>query len=163
MPRLAILNAEPQDAPVLAELHRESLRPCWSAEDLAASCRMPARVTLKACADIDIVGFSVTQIAADEAELLTIAVRDAYRRRGVASHLLAASIDACHERGLSSIYLEVACGNSAAQALYAALGFCPIGRRKAYYERGLHASEDAEIWKLDLSPPHSVDPLASKT
>jgi ribosomal-protein-alanine N-acetyltransferase len=106
----------------------------------------------------------VVQIAADEAELLTLAVRAPSRRQGVASRLLAASFEACRQRAVTSIYLEVAEGNKAARALYAGFGFRPVGRREAYYERGSDAADAAQVWKLAFEAGAAqVDPSARKT
>ena len=52
------------------------------------------------------------------------------------------------QAGVRSLYLEVRESNSAARALYAALGFQQVGRRRGYYQ---HPSEDALLLKRDLA------------
>lgn len=72
------------------------------------------------------------QTAPDEAEILNLTVDPAYRRRGVASALLAALIEAAK----GSIFLEVAEDNAAALALYHRFGWEPVAVRKGYYYPG---------------------------
>ncbi|HEY4010150.1 MAG TPA: ribosomal protein S18-alanine N-acetyltransferase [Acidobacteriaceae bacterium] len=81
----------------------------------------------------EFVGFGVLGLAGDTAELESLAVRTAWRRRGIARRL-------CHElfawartRGISQISLEVRVSNVAAHALYKSLGFQVAGLRRAYY------------------------------
>jgi ribosomal-protein-alanine N-acetyltransferase len=77
--------------------------------------------------------FILARVAADEAEVLTLATEPARRRQGLARALLdqaAATAIAC---GARTMWLEVAEANVAARALYRALGFQQAGRRPAYY------------------------------
>ena len=73
------------------------------------------------------------QSASDEAEILNIAVDPAFRRRGVASALLARVCE--HAQG--TIFLEVAEPNSPAIALYRKLGWEEAGMRAGYYDHGI--------------------------
>lgn len=73
------------------------------------------------------------QSAPDEAEVLNIAVDPAFRRRGVASALLAAMC----EQAQGTIFLEVAEPNSPAIALYRKHGWQYAGLREGYYDHGL--------------------------
>jgi ribosomal-protein-alanine N-acetyltransferase len=86
--------------------------------------------------DDTVAGFSLSRCVADEAELLLIAVRPDHRRRGLGSQLLHHFLDRSAETGLKRVHLEVRDGNSAI-AMYRALGFKPVGRRRNYY-RGSH-------------------------
>jgi ribosomal-protein-alanine N-acetyltransferase len=70
------------------------------------------------------------QSAADEAEILNIAVDPAFRRRGIGSALLAALC----ERAQGTIFLEVAETNSPAMALYRKHGWEAAGLRERYYD-----------------------------
>ena len=95
-------------------------------------------------------GFALCRVAADEAELLTIAVRPADRRRGRGRRLLAAVIDHVREAGARTLFLEVGADNPAARALYEATGFRAVGRRRAYYRRGEGPAADALVMRLTL-------------
>jgi ribosomal-protein-alanine N-acetyltransferase len=74
--------------------------------------------------------------AADEAEILTLAVDPAHRRTGIASRLLRAATAALSAGETQRVFLEVAADNSAALALYERHGFEVCGRRANYYGGG---------------------------
>jgi len=90
-------------------------------------------------------------VAADEAELLTLAVRPMHRRRGVGRQLLMAAIDHVRAAGARSLYLEVGADNSTARNLYDAQGFVAVGSRPAYYNRGSAPPADAVVMRLTLN------------
>ena len=87
-------------------------------------------------------------MAADEAEILTIAVAPAAHRQGIGAALLAAAMAQAALRGAAAMFLEVAEGNAAARALYAAAGFRQSGRRRRYYPDGA----DALVLRRSLNP-----------
>ncbi|MEL7486775.1 MAG: ribosomal protein S18-alanine N-acetyltransferase [Pseudomonadota bacterium] len=84
-------------------------------------------------------GFAGWRIAADEAELLTIGVAPEARRGGCARLLLDRAAGAAARAGARALFLEVSEDNAAARALYAAVGYEPIGARKGYYRSGATA------------------------
>jgi [ribosomal protein S18]-alanine N-acetyltransferase len=94
----------------------------------------------------EIAGYVVALEAADEGEILNLAVGEGGRRRGLGRALVEAIVSALSERGVREVYLEVRESNAAARALYAAFGFKDVGRRKAYYRRPV---EDAIVLRLD--------------
>lgn len=57
------------------------------------------------------------------AMLVRLIVSPAYRRRGVATRLVGEAMDELRRSGIQRVSLLVACGNSAALAFYASLGF----------------------------------------
>ena len=79
-------------------------------------------------------GFALGRIIADEAELLTVAVRPAARRRGIAARCLDAFERDAAARGATRAFLEVAATNVPARALYVGAGFAEDGRRRGYYD-----------------------------
>ena len=80
-------------------------------------------------------GFILCRVAADEAEVLTLAVLPEARRRGVGGALLTSALALALAWGVRTFFLEVAEDNPAALALYQGAGFGPIGRRPGYYRR----------------------------
>lgn len=90
----------------------------------------------------EIVGYAVLVRAADEAEILNLAVAADARRGGVGSSLLRGLLEAAARDGVTTVYLEVRESNAAARGLYAAHGFVEVGRRRRYYQR---PEEDALI------------------
>lgn len=98
-----------------------------------------------------ILGFAAWRTAADEAELLSIAVDAAVRGQGIGAALLEAAISAWRTSGAMRGFLEVRSGNTAAQILYRRAGFVPVGMRKQYYLNLDGSSEDAVVMKKDLT------------
>ena len=159
----SILEATAGDAQGLAALYAEALPPGWPAHELAASCADANRAVLKAADGAHLHGFVILQFAADEAEILAIAVAKDRRRLGHAASLLRAGISSCQSRFISCIYLEVAESNSPARKLYEKFGFLVIGRRKNYYRTPSSASETALIMRRDAKHPTLVDLEKSNT
>lgn len=103
----------------------------WGAAHFAPH---PSRVTLVAdAAEQGCIGYSVLELAADQAELQAIAVSPSFRRRHIGSALLEAVRVLARERGMRTMFLEVRESNALAQEFYRRFGFAPCGRRPAYY------------------------------
>jgi ribosomal-protein-alanine N-acetyltransferase len=84
-------------------------------------------------------GAILCRVAADEAEVLTLCVRPACRRQGVAEKLMRAAFVKAAELGANRLFLEVSEVNSAALNLYQTVGFVELARRRNYYGAGLDA------------------------
>lgn len=117
----------------LARLHAAAFadggRP-WTAAEFASLLIIPGTFLLgDACAAV------LGRVAADEAEVLTIATDPAHRRQGLATVLLARFHEEAAARGAERAFLEVAEDNAPARALYAAQGYAEVGRRPRYYVR----------------------------
>jgi [ribosomal protein S18]-alanine N-acetyltransferase len=78
-------------------------------------------------------GFVLTRHAADEEELLLVAIAPQFRRRGLGQRLLECFFAQARERGVTRIFLEMRRGNPAI-SLYEKVGFTPIGERLNYYK-----------------------------
>ncbi len=96
-------------------------------------------------------GFILSRLAADEAEVLTIAVQPRRRGLGIAGRLMEANMAELRAGGAKSWFLEVEVGNAPALALYERCGFAKVGERTAYYRTGGGGSAHALILKRDLS------------
>ena len=77
-------------------------------------------------------GFVLTRKAADEEELLLIAVSPEFRRRGIGEALIQQLFKRAKNEGICRIFLEMRRGNPAIH-LYEKVGFKPIGERPEYY------------------------------
>jgi len=132
----------------LAALHAAAFtdtpRP-WSAAELAGLLAEP---NLLLAAEPD--GFGLVRLAGPEAELLTLAVAPAARRRGVASRLLERLCGEAAALGAGEMLLEVAVPNAAARALYHRAGFVEVGRRPRYYRRAAGPPVDALVLRRPL-------------
>lgn len=78
------------------------------------------------------VGFALSRIVFDEAELLLLGVRPAYRHQGAGRALLDHMVEKAGALGASRVHLEVREGNEALH-LYEGASFSQIGRRRGYY------------------------------
>lgn len=96
-------------------------------------------------------GFALGRVIADEAELLTIAIAPDQRRAGLGRLVLTGYEAAAAARGATSSFLEVACDNAPARALYTAAGYCETGRRAGYYPRQGAGPADALILRKPIA------------
>ncbi|MBV9331874.1 MAG: GNAT family N-acetyltransferase [Alphaproteobacteria bacterium] len=94
-------------------------------------------------------GFVIARVAADEGEILSLAVAHGERLRGIGRSLVRAAAAHAFACGARKLFLEVARTNDPANALYRSLGFEPVGMRKRYYEEPAGAG-DALTLRADL-------------
>jgi ribosomal-protein-alanine N-acetyltransferase len=127
----------PAHAAAMAAIHQTAFPPgeCWGSEVMA--------LHLGAFGGFGLLdprgGMILARIAADEAEVVTLAVHPAARRQGVGEGLLRAAMDHARRSGAREMVLEVDVENAAAQRLYARTGFTAVGRRPHYYASGTDA------------------------
>ena len=111
--------------------------------------RVPLQVPL-------LVGFVGLWYQAGEAHLVTIAVREVDRRKGLGELLLIGAIEMAVRRGQQVVTLEVRQSNASAQALYLKYGLKQTGVRKGYYADN---HEDAVIMTTDALGAAEYDAL----
>ena len=133
---LHVEPAEVRDADALASLHAEGFHRGWPREEFASLIASGDASVYVACdARRRIAGFAMVRLAADEAELITIAVDRRWRRKGVGKALLRAALEDLATTPARRLFLEVAADNAAALRLYAGYGFSRVGERQGYYPR----------------------------
>lgn len=135
----------------LAELHARAFALPWSADDFAGLHQGPETLVLAAEDDGRLEGFIMLRVAADEAEILTLAVHPDARRRGVGLALIETAQIAAAAAGAESLWLEVAADNTAALALYDRAAFDEAGRRTGYYRLGDGRRMDAIVMRRALN------------
>ena len=137
-----------------ARLHRDAFAPMgerpWTRQDMAELLATPAGNGLILQIDGDDAGVVLWRTMADEAELLTLAVRADRRRRGVGAALLGEVVERSRRQGARRLFLEVGVDNPGARSLYSQAGFVEVGRRAAYYRRPTGLA-DALVLRLTLS------------
>jgi ribosomal-protein-alanine N-acetyltransferase len=139
-PAARIDLATAADLDALAALAEEVGVTGWSRASLASSLAGPDALAVAARdAAGALEGFGLARRAADELELLLVAVAPGARRRGLGRALVEGLL--ARAAGARAAHLEVRASNRAAIALYERAGFVATGRRKSYYG----ASEDALI------------------
>lgn len=149
---ISLLWAAPERAAEVSALHSRLFDEHWSESSIKSLLEHPASTSLIAVAGDPktIKGFIIAQLAADEAEIVSIGVAPDWQRAGLGARLIEGLMRASKKGEAARIFLEVAEDNKAARALYAKLGFSEIGRRKGYYKRGSGLSVDALTLALSL-------------
>jgi ribosomal-protein-alanine N-acetyltransferase len=131
----------PSDEPAISEiLHDSSEAAHWPPESYANLAHSTGGVLLVCETNHQVIAFLAARQAADEAEILNIAVHRNFRSKGVASALLLAALDAFRRAAIAQVFLELRESNLPARSLYERYGFLPAGRRKSYYSNPI---EDA--------------------
>lgn len=118
----------------------------WSEKSIASELDNPLSLWFVALFDEQVIGYVGSQFVMDEADMMNIAVKESFRRRGVARELVNALVSALTSRHVHSLTLEVRASNEAAKSLYDAMGFRQVGRRPNYYSA---PKEDALILRKE--------------
>jgi ribosomal-protein-alanine N-acetyltransferase len=103
----------------------------WSRESLQET----ASQGIAWAAELDgrIAGILIGRLAADDFEILNLAVGKACRRRGTGTQLVSTALEYARAAGARRTYLEVRATNAGGIAFYARMGFRECGRRPNYY------------------------------
>lgn len=148
-----IVAGDAADLPAVLAVMEDAFDPrfgeAWTLAQCSGLLPLPGVwLTLARDADGVVIGFSLSRIVLDEAELLLLAVSRAAQGTGVGQMLLKHFEDDAALRGARRLHLEVRDGNAALN-LYEKWGFTLVGRRSRYY-RG----RDGELYDaLSLSRP----------
>jgi [ribosomal protein S18]-alanine N-acetyltransferase len=121
----------------------------WTAAQLSGFVGLPNVILTLAQIDGAWLGFSLTRMVVDEAELLLLGVSKQWRGRGVGKALLADCIAAARVAGMKSLHLEVRENNPAVH-LYSAFGFENVHFRPRYYRGKDGTVYDALSYRMDL-------------
>lgn len=110
----------------------------WTSSGYRTELADAARRHYLAAEDGDgaLLGWAGVLVVGESAEILTVGVVPAARRRGIATALVGDLLDEARRRGAIEVFLEARVDNVAARALYAAEGFVEIGQRPGYYDAG---------------------------
>jgi ribosomal-protein-alanine N-acetyltransferase len=143
----AIRKAGPLHATALSAIHARAFPQdeFWDAHIIAGQLSQPGVFGLLD----ERGGMLLARLAADEAEVLTVAVVPERRQQGLGAALMRAAAEEARSRGAIKLFLEVSTRNPAARGLYQQLGFAQVGRRAGYYADGT----DALVLSKDLTVP----------
>jgi ribosomal-protein-alanine N-acetyltransferase len=129
----SLADASPRDAAAIASLHAASFHRGWSEEEVEHLLVERNVMTHRALAGRTLAGFIMSRRAADEAEILSVAVTKARRGRGLARDLLQLHLRRLAGDGVRTVFLEVDETNVPAIRLYRRAGFRDVGKRPNYY------------------------------
>ncbi|HRR41632.1 MAG TPA: ribosomal protein S18-alanine N-acetyltransferase [Syntrophales bacterium] len=148
---VTLREMEEGDLDQVMAIETVSFRTPWTVNmfksELRARISRNLVVLAGACGRQEIAGYVSFWVFADESHLNSLAVRDDFRRRGVASKLLEAMVERSKKEGALRGTLEVRESNQAAIALYERYGYVVAGRRRNYYD---DTKEDALIMWCDF-------------
>ena len=143
--------ATPRDAAKLAEIHGESFHRGWGEGEFESLLTERNTLVHRLRLGRKIIGFAVSRMAADEAEILSIAVAANQRGRGLSRDLLLTHLGHLAGRGVRKVFLEVEENNRPARRLYERAGFTVSGRRERYYQQPGGEQLNALLMRRDLS------------
>jgi ribosomal-protein-alanine N-acetyltransferase len=141
----------PRDAPRLAQLHGASFHRGWGEGEFERMLAERNTLVHRLRLGHKTIGFAVSRMAADEAEILSIAIDPSYRGRGLSRELLLTHLGHLAGRGIRTIFLEVEENNQPARRLYQWAGFTVVGRRERYYQEPGGLQLNALLMRRDLS------------
>ena len=148
----AVVEAASQrDAPTLARIHGTSFHRGWGEDEFERMLNERNTLAHRLRIGRKIVGFSVSRLGADEAEILSIAVAETYRGRGLSNGLLLTHLGHLAGRGVRTVFLEVEENNQPARRLYQRAGFRVVGHRERYYQQSGGDALNALVMRRDLS------------
>ena len=148
---VAVEPATVRDIPRIAALHAASFHRGWGEDEIGDMISAENTVVHRLSARRSVIGFAISRIAADEAEILTIAVASSHRGRGYSKTLLNTHLGYLAGRGVNTIFLEVEENNQPARRLYDKAGFHVAGRRERYYREAGGQELNALVMRRDLS------------
>jgi ribosomal-protein-alanine N-acetyltransferase len=140
-----------RDAPKLAQLHGASFHRGWGEAEFEGMLTERNTLVHRLRLGRMFVGFAVSRMAADEAEILSIAIAPGHRGRGLSRHLLLTHLGHLAGRGVRTVFLEVEENNQPARRLYERAGFGVAGRRERYYRHPGGEQLNALLMRRDLS------------
>lgn len=154
-PRIIIDQVRRNEAEALVAIHGDAFARAWSADDFTALIAERSVYALAIRRESvfgrrRMVGFVLVRAAADEAEILTIAVAPETQGRGYGRRLMEEVLRRLYADGVAACFLEVDRDNARAVGLYRALGFEPVGERKGYYHKPDGSAGSALVMRRQL-------------
>ncbi len=143
---MIIRSASEDDLPQIVEIANNSFILPWSPKSFRAELSQKNSSLKVAEFKGEIIGYIIYRIIADEGEILSIAVKPNWRKKGVATKILSNAL-AEIKKTAKNCFLEVRVSNTEAIRLYEKAGFKIRGIRKNYYQI---PEEDALIMQYDF-------------
>ena len=135
------------DSKAVFLIENESFSSPWPIEVIESELRRDGSLNAGYFDGGTLLGYSINYLVVDELQILSIAVRESERGKGIARNLLSFILKEAGSSGARHAYLEVRASNLAALGLYQCLGFKIVGERKGYYQDN---GETACLMSLEL-------------
>lgn len=143
-------EASSRDAAAIAALHSASFQRGWSEQEVDGLLLDGHVIAHRATASGKLVGFIMSRLIEDEAEMLSVAVATRQQGRGLARNLLTLHLRRLAGLGAHVVFLEVDEQNQAAIKLYDRAGFREVSRRPNYYHSAAGKPANALILRRAL-------------
>ena len=130
----------------IAALEQVCFSDPWSENSIRYELTNPLSAWLVALEGDAVAGYVGSQTVLDESDMMNIAVRPEFRRRGIAEALVDTLVEQLRQKAVRCLTLEVRASNDPAISLYHKLGFEQVGRRPNYYR---NPKEDALILRKE--------------
>ena len=130
-----------EDNKQIEAIERESFPDPWNYRMLTESFLSDNFVGFVAEENGEVKGYIGSAYCLEEGEILLVAVKEDFRRKGLATSLLKALEEELFSLGVERLLLEVRRSNYGAQMCYVKFGFAVIAVREGYYQ----GKEDALI------------------
>jgi ribosomal-protein-alanine N-acetyltransferase len=150
-PGARVEGATLRDTARLAQLHGASFHRGWGEGEFEGMMSQRNTLVHRLKVGSKLVGFIVSRMAADEAEILSIAIAPSHRGRGLSRDLLLTHLGHLAGYGIKTVFLEVEENNQPARRLYDRAGFAIVGRRERYYQQPDGEQLNALLMRRDLS------------
>jgi len=147
----AVEPANLRDASTLARLHKTSFNRGWDVGEFEQLLADRSVLAHRLRMGRTVAGFIFSRMAADEAEILSVAIAPHLRGRGLSGPLVQTHLGYLAGSGIRTVFLEVEENNRPARALYERAGFKTVGRRERYYKDDSGAQLNAIVMRRDLS------------
>lgn len=144
---MEIRYAKETDCVALSTISGESLQDSWGEKGFLEALLNPSVRVLVAEEGNRPVGYCVFSIAADEAEIQSIAVDKGHRRQGAGRGLFDETLRLSRENGVKALYLDVRDQNMGAKSFYEDMGMEMIAQRRNFYD---NPREDGVIYRLEI-------------
>jgi len=144
-------EAAGRDAAAIAALHAVSFARGWSEQEVEGLLADRRVVAHRAMGGPAMAGFIMSRQAADETEILSVAVARGWRGRGLARKLLTLHLRRLAGLGARTVFLEVDEHNVSAIRLYHRAGFREVSRRPNYYPAAGGKPVAALVLRRDLA------------
>ena len=131
---LIVRNMKESDIEAIASMEETVFSDAWTAKGIQDTYNQSQAFVMAAELEDKLAGYCIVYFVLDEGEIARIAVDNGFRRQGVGRKLLEQVENACKEKGITHLMLDVRESNESARAFYKSLGFEEDGLRRCFYE-----------------------------
>ncbi len=130
---IRISSMSEEDVSAIAEIEKECFSEPWSEDGVRSELGNPSARFFTANFMGEKAGYMGMHTVLDECYIANVAVKKAFRRKGIADALLTCAEETAKKEGCAFISLEVRVSNTPAIRLYEKRGYISQGERKNFY------------------------------